>query len=294
MTGANSGLGFETARALAAAGAEVVLACRSEKNAQEASDKIHEHLKEAKLRPLELDLDSLESVRAAANKFLSFNLPLHFLILNAGIMATPNAKTKDGFERQLGVNHLSHFLLTELLLPKVKESAPSRVITLSSRGHYLYAPKEGFRWDDLAANRGYDRWERYGQSKLANILHMEELQRRLDAEGVKDVICVSVYPGAVYSTGLFRQKPPLTSILPHLFTFIRMGLTAKYKTIEQGSSTTVYCALSPDVVKGEYYADCGVERDGYRHGQVSNQATAKRLWEESVKLVGLGTPEGRS
>jgi len=289
ITGANNGLGLESARVLAKEGATVVLACRSLANAQKACEGITAQYADAQVRPLVLDLASLASVREAAATFLSWGLPLHILLLNAGIMAVPLSLTQDGFESQFGVDHLGHFLLTALLFDALKAAQPpARVVSLSSRLHEVTAPHNGIQFDDLVyAKTHYNPWGAYGHAKLANILHMVELQKRFDAAGASQVKCVSVHPGVIESTGLTRHGPPAGQMLSYWRKLPGLIFTVKTKTLQAGASCQVYCALSPDVVGGEYYSDCAPELTGRRHRLWNDPEQAKKLWDVSEKLVGL-------
>jgi NAD(P)-dependent dehydrogenase (short-subunit alcohol dehydrogenase family) len=192
ITGANSGIGKETAIDLAKRGGKIYIACRDLKRGEDALAEIKEKSGSKDVHFLQLDLASLDSVREFANNFRSLESKLDILINNAGIMACPRMKTKDGFELQLGTNHLGHFLLTNLLLDLIKEAAPSRIIVVSSILHRIGRIKK----DDLNSEKSYFKWLVYGQSKLANILFTNELSRRL--EGTK-VTANSLHPGVINS-----------------------------------------------------------------------------------------------
>jgi len=189
VTGANSGLGFEASRAFARNGARVVLACRNVEKAAAARDDILASAPRANVEIRALDLASLASVRAFADSLVSNHERLDVLCNNAGVMALPRRETADGFEMQLGTNHLGHFALTGLLLPLLKRTG-ARVVTQSSGAHRMGR----IDFDDLHGRRYYGRWRAYGQSKLANLLFAYELQRRLENEGV-GVISVACHPG---------------------------------------------------------------------------------------------------
>ena len=198
VTGGNSGLGFETTRALARRGARVVLACRNPEKAREAIARLHAENPRADVEGMALDLASLASVRAFAKRFLAENDALHGLVNNAGVMALPRCETVDGFEMQLGTNHFGHFALTGLLLEALLATPGSRVVNLSSTMH-----KTGrMRFDDLHGERSYGKWTAYGQSKLANLLFTYELQRRLAAKRAA-TISVASHPGVC------RHEPPV-------------------------------------------------------------------------------------
>jgi NAD(P)-dependent dehydrogenase (short-subunit alcohol dehydrogenase family) len=179
----------------------------------------------------------------------------------------------DGFESQFAVNHLGHFLLTNLLLDLVKKSAPARIVSVSSTAHNLGS----IHWDDFKGEKSYIAWERYGQSKLANVLMVKELQRRLDEEGV-DIVVNAVHPGTV-RTDLGRHSLAWTVVCA-LFGW------AFLKDVEQGASTTIYAAVHPDTAhsKAQYFADNAI---GYPNAASQNMESAKRLWDVSVDMVKL-------
>jgi len=189
ITGANTGLGYETAAALAATRAHVVLAVRNLDKGKEAADRIVAATPGASVAVQELDLTSLESVRAAADQVRSQHDTIDLLINNAGVMFTPKATTKDGFELQFGTNHLGHFAFTGLLLDRLLAVEGSRVVTVSSMGHRFVS---GIRFDDLQWEHEYSRIGAYGQAKLANLLFTYELQRRLRGTST---IAVAAHPG---------------------------------------------------------------------------------------------------
>ncbi|KAK9695274.1 hypothetical protein K7432_013057 [Basidiobolus ranarum] len=228
-----------------------------------------------------LDLSLLDSVKKFATAFLELDIPLHILINNAGVMGCPKSETQDGLELQFGVNHIGHFYLTTLLLDKIKSSSPSRIVNLSSNGHYLHCPEEGIVFDDLSGTKHYDAWQRYGQSKLANILFTKELQNRLDTEGA-DVTVTALHPGAI-NTNLARHLSISTAfklllnpkVYRHIFSF---------KNVQQGVATTIFCALDPRVIKGGYYSDCNIEREEV-NPHVHDSELAKKLWVVSEELV---------
>ena len=209
ITGANTGLGYETAAALAAKGAQVVLAVRNLDKGKDAADRIEAASPGAGVALQELDLTSLDSVRAAADQLKSTYDSIDLLINNAGVMFTPKSTTKDGFELQFGTNHLGHFALTGLLLDRVLAAPGSRVVTVSSVGHRF---ARGIRFDDLQWERDYSRLGAYGQSKLANLMFTYELQRRLQGT---DTIAVAAHPGGS-RTELTRNLPPLVGAATRL------------------------------------------------------------------------------
>ena len=193
VTGASGGLGLETSRALASKGAIVVMAARDHSKNENAAAGIRAQHPSAQLESLILDLGSLASVRAAAAEFMSRNVPLHGLILNAGIMATPLGHTVDGFEQQFGVDHLGHFLLARNILPRLVESAPARVVVLSSAGHRM----GDIDFDDVNfERREYEPFVAYGAAKTCNVLHAVEIDRRYRDRGVR---AFAVHPGVIHT-----------------------------------------------------------------------------------------------
>eukprot|EP00299_Pterocystis_sp_00344_P008158 c2984_g1_i1.p1 GENE.c2984_g1_i1~~c2984_g1_i1.p1 ORF type:complete len:334 (+),score=60.82 c2984_g1_i1:42-1004(+) len=286
VTGGNIGLGLETARVLALHGASVVLACRSEKNALQAIETIQKSVPNADVTWMLLDLANQKQVRKAAEEYVNSGKPLHILINNAGIMGCPRILTVDGFETQFGVNHLGHFTFTKALLPALKRSAPARVINLSSVANYAFAIPQGIPFDDLDGSKRYNSFERYSQSKLANILHAKQLQRIFDEEKV-DIVAVSLHPGVIQSTNLSHSLTFATTL--SLFSH-PLGLFAvlfeKNKSIPQGAATTVLTALLPqsELVKGGYYVDCQIHTK-YLCPSANDENLAKRLWDVSEQLT---------
>jgi len=285
VTGASAGLGVETVRALASAGAEVVMAARDPDKVRGAMASVRAAVPTANLETAELDLASLASVRAAAAAFLARHDRLDLLINNAGVMACPAAVTGDGFELQLGTNHLGHFLLTGLLTPALVAAAPARVVNLSSRGHV----RSDIRWDDPHFRAGpYDNWEAYGQSKTANILFTVELDRRLAPHGVRSY---AVHPGVIY-TELSRH---LTSDDLAALRSRAPGGRLEPKTLAAGAATSVWAATSPDLADtgGVYLEDCRVSDHIMAGGATDGHApwaldpvAARRLWSWSEAEVG--------
>src|SRR5215208_2775254 len=213
ITGANTGLGYETASALGAKGAHVVLAVRNLEKGKAAADLITRRTPGASVALQELDLSSLESVRSAADELRSKHDTIDLLINNAGVMNTPKSTTKDGFELQFGTNHLGHFAFTGLLLDRVLAAPSSRVVTVSSTAHRFV---RGIRFDDIQWERDYSRVRAYGQSKLANLMFTYELQRRLQGT---NTIAAAAHPGGA-NTELARNMPAalrgLTTVLAKL------------------------------------------------------------------------------
>lgn len=197
ITGANTGIGKETAIDLAKRGGKIYIACRNKERGEEALKQIKETSESENVHFLQLDLASMESIRQFSKRFHELETQLHILINNAGVMAIPKSQTKDGFEMQIGTNHMGHFLLTNLMLDLLKQSAPSRIINLSSLFHWYGRINK----EDLNSEKSYWRWLAYGQSKLANILFTRELAKRLEGSGVTANSC---HPGAV-NTELMRD-----------------------------------------------------------------------------------------
>eukprot|EP00184_Porphyridium_aerugineum_P001665 CAMPEP_0184694026 /NCGR_PEP_ID=MMETSP0313-20130426/2095_1 /TAXON_ID=2792 /ORGANISM="Porphyridium aerugineum, Strain SAG 1380-2" /LENGTH=337 /DNA_ID=CAMNT_0027152237 /DNA_START=648 /DNA_END=1661 /DNA_ORIENTATION=+ len=278
VTGANSGLGKECARALASRGAHVILACRSISKAEEAAKDITALHPTAKLEVKELDLASLTSVRQFSQSFLASKLPLHVLLLNAGMVNSEFALSEDGHELQFATNYLGHFLLVQLLLDKMIETtkqcgAPSRIISLSSLMHFFpYSEAEHgpIRFDMLDSAQGYDKNKSYGQSKLCSILFARELQRRIPRE---QIIVAAVHPGAI-TTELNSKDPVIRTFL--------VPFSPVMKSIPQGSATSCYVATAPDIKGGEYYADCNIQPSS-THSH--NAVIGRKLWEVSEMMV---------
>lgn len=278
VTGANTGLGYETATALAAKGATVVLAVRNLDKGRAAADLIVRAHPGANVSLQELDLGSLESVRAAAAELRAKHDQLDLLINNAGVMMAPRSTTTDGFELQLGTNHLGHFALTGLLLDRLVSTPLSRVVTVSSLGHRFGR----IRFDDLQSERRYSRAGAYGQAKLANLLFTYELQRRLEGT---DTIAVAAHPGGS-SSELGRHLPGVVQMV--------------FKTLEQstemGALPTLRAATDPNVTGGEYYGPGGfLEMNGHPTLVDSNRRShdpdaARRLWNVSEELTGVSVP----
>ncbi|MFH9038217.1 SDR family NAD(P)-dependent oxidoreductase [Streptomyces sp. NPDC017966] len=279
VTGANTGLGFETARMLAARGAAVVLAVRNVEKGKQAAARIA-----GDVTVQALDLTSLESIRSAAADLRAVHPRIDLLINNAGVMHTPRQTTTDGFELQFGTNHLGHFALTGLLLDRLLPVPGSRVVTVSSTGHRIRA---AIHFDDLQWERSYSRVAAYGQAKLANLMFTYELQRRLAPHGT--TIAVAAHPG-VSNTELARNMPaPLRAPV----TWLAPLLTQK---AEMGALPTLRAATDPAVVGGQYYGPGNrSETRGYPKLVTSSpdshdQAVQQRLWTVSEELTGVTFP----
>ncbi|MFF9760303.1 MULTISPECIES: SDR family NAD(P)-dependent oxidoreductase [Streptomyces] len=279
VTGANTGLGFETARMLAARGATVVLAVRDVEKGRRAAARIA-----GDVTVQALDLASLESIRSAAADLRAVHPRIDLLINNAGVMHTPRRTTVDGFELQFGTNHLGHFALTGLLLDRLLPVPGSRVVTVSSTGHRIRA---AIHFDDLQWERSYSRVAAYGQAKLANLMFTYELQRRLAPHGT--TIAVAAHPG-VSNTELARNLPaplraPVTWLAPLLA-----------QKPEMGALPTLRAATDPAVVGGQYYGP-GNRSETRDHPKLvtsspdsHDQAVQQRLWTVSEELTGVTFP----
>ncbi|XP_075884937.1 retinol dehydrogenase 12 [Nelusetta ayraudi] len=276
ITGANTGIGKETSRDLAARGARVVMACRDLTRAEQAAQEVRLSTGNGNVVVRHLDLASVYSVRQFAKDFLDTEDRLDVLVNNAGVMMCPRWLTEDGFETQLAVNHLGHFLLTNLLLPKLRSSTPSRVVTVSSIAH-----RGGcIDLDDLFfSRRHYSPLESYRQSKLANVLFSRELARRLKGSGVSS-FCL--HPGVI-RTELGRH---VEGWFPLLGALLSLPSLLLMKTPTQGSQTSLFCAVTPGLEdrSGCYFSDCA-EKEVAPEGR--DDVLARKLWEESARLVGL-------
>ena len=283
ITGANTGLGFETARALAAKGAHVVLAVRNLDKGNSAAELISKRNPTADVTVQKLDLTSLDSIRAAAAELKTRYDGIDLLINNAGVMWTPKSTTKDGFELQFGTNHLGHFALTGLLLDRLLSVAGSRVVTVSSIGHRLLAD---IHFDDLQGEHSYHRVRAYGQAKLANLLFTYELQRRLTAAG-QDTIAAAAHPGGS-DTELARHLP---DFLAPVFSVISQPAA-------MGALPTLRAAIDAGVLGGQYIGPDGPGgMRGYPKVVASSDRShdaelQHRLWTVSEELTGVTYPIG--
>lgn len=275
ITGCNTGIGFETAKDLALRGGRIIMACRDMGRCEAAAKKIKDETNSNNVVCKILDLSSFESIRTFCDDFNKTESRLDLLINNAGVMMCPRMLTKDGLEMQLGTNHFGHFLLTNLLVDKLKVSSPSRIVNVSSRAH---SRSPGINFDDINSEKSYERMTAYAQSKLANVLHAKELARRLEGTGVTTY---SLHPGVV-DTELPRFIPFFNNIVVQLL-FAPLRYYA-LKTPLEGAQTTLACALNPalETVSGKYYSDCK-EKEPSKLAQDSN--AAKHLWEVSEEIT---------
>jgi len=283
VTGANSGLGRVTARELARAGARVVLACRSAARGQQAMSAISREVPGAQLELELLDLGDLASVRDFARRFSETHDGLDLLINNAGVMATPGGRTADGFERQLGVNHLGHFALTGLLIERLRQRPGARVVTVSSALHR--AGK--IRFDDLMGERRYRRWRAYSQSKLANLLFAMELERRAVSAGLS-LRSVAAHPG--YAATNLQSAGPRS---PLDRTVMAVANLMFAQSADMGALPTLYAATVSDLPGGSFVGPGGpAESRGHPRlvaaaGAAYDAELAARLWDISEQLTGV-------
>ena len=278
VTGANTGIGKETALDLAMRGARVIMACRNLQKAQTAAKEIAEKSHNSNIVVKHLDLASLKSVRDFAEDMNKNEARLDVLINNAGVGFIPElTKTQDDFEMTMGVNHLGHFLLTNLLLDLLKKSAPSRIVVVSSTTHQ-FATK-GLNLENINSELFYSRFDSYFQSKLANILFSKELVRHLKGSSVT---VNSLHPGMIAETEAIRHFP---SVLQTVYSILAIPFA---KTAKQGAQTTIYLAVSEDVegVSGSYFIDCAITEPSEA---AQDENIARKLWDISQTLVGLNT-----
>ncbi|MBJ7383836.1 MAG: SDR family NAD(P)-dependent oxidoreductase [Mycolicibacterium sp.] len=278
VTGANTGLGYETAAALASRGARVVLAVRNLDKGKAAADLILRRTPGADVSLQELDLTSLASIEEAAGQLRADLDRIDLLINNAGVMMTPKGTTKDGFELQFGTNHLGHFAFTGRLLDRVLAAPGSRVVTVSSIGHRLGR----IRFDDLQSERRYSRIGAYGQSKLANLLFTYELQRRLAGT---ETTATAAHPGG--------SSSELSLYVPSL---LQLAFSSLEQSTEMGALPTLRAAVDPAVTGGDYVGPGGpFEMRGYPEAVSSSRrshdvAVQRRLWTVSEQLTGVVFP----
>ena len=279
VTGANTGIGKETALDMAKRGARVILACRDMDRANTAAEHIRKLSGNGNVDVEKLDLASFDSIREFSEKINSKEEKIDILINNAGIMMCPKWKTKDGFEMQFGTNHLGHFLLTNLLLDKIKSSAPSRIINVSSLAH----EKGNMNWDDLNWEQSYEPQEAYRQSKLANVLFTKELATKLKGT---DVVTFSLHPGVV-RTELGRYFADVFGWKFYIIKFFLLPISFwLFKNSHEGAQTTIYCAVDENItsLSGMYFSDCAPKK---MLPHALNKNDAKKIWEISEKLTKL-------
>jgi NAD(P)-dependent dehydrogenase (short-subunit alcohol dehydrogenase family) len=290
ITGANSGLGFEATKAFAANGATVIMACRSTDRGQQAATEIQNSTSNtgATLNVRQCDLASLDSIESFATGIKQNYDGINVLCNNAGVMAIPRQETEDGFEKQLGVNHLGHFALTRHLLNLLLESEDeSRIVTHSSGAH----ESGEVDFDDLHRQQSYGKWEAYGQSKLANLLFAYELQRRLEAADITDTISVACHPG--YAATNLQYRGPKQEESTLRMAVMKVANAIVGQSAQRGALPLLYASVAPDVQGGDYYGPDGfMNMRGTPEKQSSNKASydqsvAKRLWQKSEELTGV-------
>lgn len=287
VTGGNSGLGFETVRALSTKGAKVTLACRDIVKGNVARDTIQKDLGAVDIDVQELNLASLASINIFASKFST--KPIDVLINNAGIMAPPKSHTADGFELQLGTNHLGHFALTAQLWPALMKAENPRVVTVSSNAHKMSEMKLGqMNWDDLMSEKRYSAWGAYAQSKLANLLFAFELQRRAEAANLNNFKSIAAHPG-YSSTNLSASVAPSAPGAIRKVTNLIESVIAQ--DAKMGALPQIYAATEPNVPGGAYIGPDGFgEWRGYpklvnANSHAKNLEDAKKLWQISEVLT---------
>ncbi|CAM5394303.1 oxidoreductase [Streptomyces xanthochromogenes] len=283
VTGANSGIGLVTARELARRGARVVLACRSEARGREAEERVRSEVPDARAEFRPLDLADLGSVRDFAAELPYERLDL--LINNAGVMALPYGRTADGFETQFGVNHLGHFALTGLLLPRLRAAGAARVVSVSSGMHAL----GNVDLRDLNSERHYRRWVAYGRSKSANLLFIHELARRLGAAG-SDVVAAAAHPGYA-ATNLQTQAVRMEG-RRRAERLVELGNRIMAQPAEAGALPTLFAATAPGVRPDSFTGPSvmmwrGSPAKSWRAGWTLNDVAGERLWAASERLTGV-------
>lgn len=282
VTGANTGLGLETAKALAAKGARVVLAVRNLEKGEAAREWISRSVPEADLQLQRLDLGSLASVRDAADELKDKHDRIDLLINNAGVMTPPKETTTDGFELQFGTNHLGHFAFTGLLLDRLLPVTGSRIVTVSSIGHRF---SRGIHFDDLQWERSYNRLVAYGQSKLANLMFTYELQRRLVEQRTT---ALAAHPGGS-DTELARHLPRAMQAAIPVARLL-------FQEAAMGALPTLRAATDPSALGGQYYGPDGLgEQKGHPKVVTSSRQSydidqQRRLWAVSEELTGVTFP----
>ncbi|WP_406167644.1 oxidoreductase [Streptomyces canus] len=283
VTGANSGIGYVTARELARRGARVLLACRSEARGAGAGERLGAEVPRAEVQFARLDLGDLSSVREFAAAYPYDRLDL--LINNAGVMALPYGTTADGFETQFGTNHLGHFALTGLLLPTLLETPAARVVTVSSTAHAL----ANIDIDDLNSERRYRRWVAYARSKTANLLFVHELARRLAAHG-SDVVAAAAHPG--YAATNLQTTGPKMAGRKAAERFMRVGNRFFAQSADAGALPTLNAATAPDVPPDSFTGPSlagwrGSPAPSWRAPWTRDDRASARLWAASEELTGV-------
>lgn len=291
VTGANSGLGYETAKALAANGAMVILTGRNVEKCEQAAQSIKLQYPESQISVSFLDLSDLTSVKVFAENHL--DVPLDILINNAGIMATPYAQTVDGFEAQMGTNHLGHFALTALLWPALAKSPKARIVNVSSSAHKFGKLRNANEDEINMSKANYRAWSVYGNSKLANLLFTYQLNKKLKAAGLTQTV-TSAHPGfsnTNLQVGVMRGREGFLKSLGT--TFLNLGNAIMAQSAEMGALPQIYAALIPELTNGEFIGPDGLmEARGYpkivaSSANAQNPRVAENLWLTSEKLTGI-------
>jgi len=290
ITGGASGLGQETARAMAARGAQIVIPVRDMAKGEAAVTEIRKSVPDAHIELMQCDLGSMASIRAFAKAFLVQHDRIDLLINNAGVMACPHMTTSDGLEMQFGTNHIGHFLLTNLLMPAILEGAKGggvRIVNLSSRGHHF----DTVHFDDPHfEKRDYEKWAAYGQAKTANIMFSVGLEKRLADKGIH---ALAVHPGGIRTNlGRHLTEDDIAALLKRMEE--NAGESVAFKTVEAGAATSCYAATAPELdgKGGVYLEDCHVAAvdDEDPSGSVRSYAVdpgnAEKLWALSETIVG--------
>ncbi len=284
VTGCNTGIGKETVVDLCGRGARVIMACRSQKRMEEAAAEVKSRTQGSggTTAMYVLDLGDMKSIRSCAKEIVEKEERIDILINNAGVFMHPLAKTKDGLEMHMGTNHFGHFLFTNLLLEKIKASAPSRIVTVSSRAHIDFV-KEMILEDLSYKKRPYSEIQAYSQSKLANILFTRELARKLEGTGVTTY---SLHPGVVLTEIARHLEESYLPFKNFVKTILFPVFVYFLKSPKDGAQTTIYCAIDPILnnKSGKYYADCA-ESQPTKYAQ--DDIMAKKLWDLSEKIVGI-------
>lgn len=276
ITGANTGIGKETALDLAKRGASIIIGCRNAEKGREAVKDIQFVTGNSNVKFMELDLASFKSIRTFAEEVLKSVPQIHVLINNAGLGGAPFQKTQDGYEMHFGVNHLGHFLLTLLLLDRIKNSAPARIINVAS----MVYSRGKINFNDINSEKKYSTIDAYSQSKLANILFTRELAKHLEGT---NVTTYCLHPGVV-NTEFGRY---IGSSLGTFCSWLFNGVSKLFfKSPKQGAQTTIYCAVAEEVANesGYYYSDC---RRTELYPIAKDDAVAKKLWELSEEMTGI-------
>ncbi|QKQ98430.1 SDR family NAD(P)-dependent oxidoreductase [Candidatus Nanohaloarchaea archaeon] len=286
VTGANSGIGFEATKKLARKNAEVVMACRKKEKGLEAKEEIEAEIEGPDLRVMQVDLASLDSIHETAEKFKSEYEKLDLLFNNAGVMAIPRRETEDGFEYQIGVNHLGHYALTGLLLEKLENADDeARIISQSSIAH----ENGDINFEDINHEKSYDRMQAYSDSKLANILFAKELDRKLKEDDL-DIKAIASHPG-VSHTNLFNAEESQHNII--VTKLMGLGLKLFGQSPEKGCLPMLYAATSEEIEGGEFIGPDGFKAiRGSPERQIPSEKAqdeklAERLWEKSGEMTGV-------